>query len=166
MTQQIIDIGNTANDGQGDPIRTAFTKTNNNFSQLFNATSTSVTGNITGGNLIISGAISAAGSITYAGVEVISPNYISVTGNSQTSSLSTTTGVNILIINNTGYTHTINMPTSPLNGQTTRFATSGNTVTLVVGAGTVTPTFAGSAVVGTTYIYVYRTSNTTWYRSA
>ena len=35
MAQQIINIGASANDGQGDPIRTAFAKTNNNFTQLF-----------------------------------------------------------------------------------------------------------------------------------
>jgi hypothetical protein len=36
MTQQLINIGVQANDGQGDPLRTAFAKINNNFSQLFN----------------------------------------------------------------------------------------------------------------------------------
>jgi len=35
MAQEIIDVGTTANDGQGDPIRTAFIKTNNNFSELY-----------------------------------------------------------------------------------------------------------------------------------
>jgi hypothetical protein len=36
MTQQVIDIGNVANDGQGDPLRTAFQKTNANFTELYN----------------------------------------------------------------------------------------------------------------------------------
>ncbi len=35
MTKQVIDIGTTANDGTGDPIRTAFIKTNGNFNELF-----------------------------------------------------------------------------------------------------------------------------------
>ena len=35
MAQQIINVGTAPNDGLGDPLRTAFTKTNNNFSQLF-----------------------------------------------------------------------------------------------------------------------------------
>jgi hypothetical protein len=35
MAQQIINVGATPNDGAGDPIRTAFTKCNNNFSQLY-----------------------------------------------------------------------------------------------------------------------------------
>lgn len=37
MTQQIIDVGTLPNDGQGDPLRTAFEKINNNFSNLFAA---------------------------------------------------------------------------------------------------------------------------------
>jgi hypothetical protein len=35
MTQQIIGIGASANDGTGDPLRTAFQKSNNNFSDLY-----------------------------------------------------------------------------------------------------------------------------------
>jgi len=36
MAQQIINIGNTANDGTGSPLRTAFTIVNDNFSELYN----------------------------------------------------------------------------------------------------------------------------------
>lgn len=35
MAQQLINIGTTANDGTGDPIRTAFDKTNDNFTELY-----------------------------------------------------------------------------------------------------------------------------------
>jgi hypothetical protein len=35
MAQEIIDIGAAANDGTGDPLRTAFDKCNTNFTQLF-----------------------------------------------------------------------------------------------------------------------------------
>jgi hypothetical protein len=35
MTQEIINIGTQPNDGEGDPLRTAFAKINNNFTQLF-----------------------------------------------------------------------------------------------------------------------------------
>ena len=35
MTQYTIDIGATPNDGQGDPLRTAFDYTNLNFDQIF-----------------------------------------------------------------------------------------------------------------------------------
>lgn len=34
-TQQVINIGTLPNDGEGDPLRTAFAKINNNFSNLF-----------------------------------------------------------------------------------------------------------------------------------
>ena len=47
MSQQYINVGASANDGLGDPIRTAFQKTNENFSQLF-------AGNGGGGNLTVS----------------------------------------------------------------------------------------------------------------
>jgi hypothetical protein len=35
MTQEVINVGAQPNDGEGDPLRTAFEKVNNNFSQLF-----------------------------------------------------------------------------------------------------------------------------------
>ena len=35
MAQEIINIGNVANDGNGDPLRLAFEKINNNFTQLY-----------------------------------------------------------------------------------------------------------------------------------
>lgn len=41
-TQQIINVGTAPNDGLGDPLRTAFQKTNDNFTALF------ATGGITG----------------------------------------------------------------------------------------------------------------------
>ena len=36
MAQQTINIGTTANDGTGDPLRTAFDKVNSNFTELYN----------------------------------------------------------------------------------------------------------------------------------
>ncbi len=37
MSQQTIDIGATPNDGTGDPLRDAFDKCNDNFSELYAA---------------------------------------------------------------------------------------------------------------------------------
>jgi filamentous hemagglutinin len=48
MTQQIINVGTSANDGQGDPLRTAFIKCNNNFSQLYSVAQTSPPPTLTG----------------------------------------------------------------------------------------------------------------------
>lgn len=35
MAQQVINIGGSANDGTGDPLRTSFTKCNQNFAELY-----------------------------------------------------------------------------------------------------------------------------------
>ena len=35
MAQQSINIGSAANDGTGDPLRTAFDKINDNFSEIY-----------------------------------------------------------------------------------------------------------------------------------
>lgn len=35
MAQQIINVGTTPDDGQGDPIRNAYIKCNNNFTELY-----------------------------------------------------------------------------------------------------------------------------------
>ena len=118
--------------------------------------SVSATGNITGGNISTSAALGRA-----KDVEVVSYANITATG---TYSLSTTSSINVLIANNTGYTATLNMPASPVDGQICNFAIHGNTVTLAAGTGTVLPTYAGSTTVGTGYRYIYRTSNTSWYR--
>lgn len=42
-TQEVINIGQLPNDGQGDPLRVAFDKINNNFSNLFTTFTNSVT---------------------------------------------------------------------------------------------------------------------------
>lgn len=39
MTKQLINIGQSANDKAGDPLRTAFSKVNNNFDELYNSVS-------------------------------------------------------------------------------------------------------------------------------
>jgi len=39
MAKQTINIGIRANDGKGDSLRTAFTKTNNNFTELYTTVS-------------------------------------------------------------------------------------------------------------------------------
>ena len=53
MSQQYINIGATPNDGLGDPIYTAFQKTNENFSELY-ANSGNGGGNVNTGNITFS----------------------------------------------------------------------------------------------------------------
>lgn len=42
MAREIINVGTSPNDGLGDPIRTAYTKTNNNFGELYSRYQTTV----------------------------------------------------------------------------------------------------------------------------
>ena len=42
MTQQTINIGTVANDGTGDPLRDAFDKTNDNFTELYAAVASGI----------------------------------------------------------------------------------------------------------------------------
>lgn len=39
MAKQTINVGSSANKGDGDPLRTAFTKINSNFTELYNGPS-------------------------------------------------------------------------------------------------------------------------------
>lgn len=93
MTQQIINVGSAPNDGLGDPIRTAFIKTNDNFTELY------ATGGVTGiangtsnvviptanGNVNISvNGVSNVGVFTDTGANLISlttSNNITAVGN-------------------------------------------------------------------------------------
>ena len=55
MVQEVINVGAFANDGTGDPLRTALVKTNNNFSRLFSTVGSvdTYTTNTPGANLIL-----------------------------------------------------------------------------------------------------------------
>ena len=86
MTQQIIDVGNVANDGQGDPIRTAFIKTNENFSELYNIGG--VTGIANGTSNI---AIVGSGNVNVSAANVANVFVITSVGSYNTGVLSTTT---------------------------------------------------------------------------
>lgn len=48
MTQEIINVGVLPNDGEGDPLRVAFQKVNNNFANLFSTASEITIANTTG----------------------------------------------------------------------------------------------------------------------
>ena len=74
MAKTAINVGSSANDGTGDPIRTAFTSTNSNFNELY-----TLLGN--GSALSISGdATMSAGAVTIAG-NVVDAGKLNVSGN-------------------------------------------------------------------------------------
>jgi hypothetical protein len=99
------------------------------------------------------------------GVETVAPNWAPVSNG--TAFLSSITSTTMFTANATGYTLTINMPPSPpaVDGQITRFTVLGNAVTLALGTGNASPTFAGLTQPGTGYKYIFRASANTWYRS-
>ena len=57
MTQQNINIGTSANKGDGDPLRTAFDKINDNFDELYLKVTNLETGGITVTNGDVQGSI-------------------------------------------------------------------------------------------------------------
>ena len=65
MTRQIINVGATANDGTGDGLRSAYTKCNDNFQELYNTTQTPI--EIVNGSSNIAVANSANVTISIAG---------------------------------------------------------------------------------------------------
>lgn len=64
MTQQVIFTGNSANDGTGDSLRIAFTKANDNFSELYAAV-TGFDGNLA--NASASGTLTVSGNLNVSG---------------------------------------------------------------------------------------------------
>jgi len=81
MSYEIINVGELPNDGTGDPVRVAFIKINNNFSQISGTISPS-------GN---------AGSLQFKNVVEISPNVFSntLTGSSNLKFVSSTNTLNV-----------------------------------------------------------------------
>jgi hypothetical protein len=57
MTKQIINIGTSANKGNGDPLRTAFTKVNENFTELYTALGLNVDGTLNLGAFEFTGSV-------------------------------------------------------------------------------------------------------------
>ena len=125
MTQQIINIGAAPNDGQGDPVRTAFAKTNNNFSQLYSIaqsspppTLTGSTGDFAGmyaydsnyfyycfanytGNSVIWAQITQAGNISVSAINNGNSN-ISIGGVGANATVSVRGTSNVAVFSNTG----------------------------------------------------------------
>jgi len=110
------------------------------------------------------GLVSITGNLSYSGVKFIQPTYITVSS-STTYVLTTLSSTNVLLVTTTGLTATLTFPSSPTNGQVLTFAIHTNNVTLALTAGpTLSGTFAGSVTAPTTFTYVYRLADTTWYR--
>lgn len=131
---------------------------------------TLATANATSGTVTNAVKIDSTQTTTFFGptkqnnLRIINVNYVTVNATASYT-LSSTTSNNILIATSTGYTATIILPASPVDGQICSFSVAQNPITLSVGGlVTVSPSFAGVATDGTSFTYVYRTSTSTWYR--
>jgi len=65
MGQETINVGAAANDGLGDPIRTAFIKCNDNFTELYNRVQTTPPTSPTGTDGDVTGMIAFDGTYLY-----------------------------------------------------------------------------------------------------
>ena len=89
MTKQIINIGHNPNDKSGDPLRVAFDKVNQNFTELYNAVGADVqipsqTGN-TGKYLTTDGTSLSWGTINTTTSSLVNGSYsVSLSSNGQT----------------------------------------------------------------------------------
>lgn len=88
MPKQSVNIGTTANDGTGDPIRDAFTKVNQNFDEVYSSYIAS--GQITVGNSTVNSVVSNTGGI------IVSNSTVSTVANTSTVKVGNST-VNTII---------------------------------------------------------------------
>jgi len=103
-SQEIINVGMTPNDGEGDPLRTAFQKINNNFSNLFFTTTntfTTYTGGLTPNQVLCEIPVS---SFTQGNFQIRSSD--TTTADSQDVMLSAQITNNNLDVKYTGYATT------------------------------------------------------------
>ncbi len=85
MPQEILNIGNSINDGNGDSLREGFNKSNNNFTELYGILGTSLfpyTGSaqITSGSSLPSPYITLGITASYVGSDSFDPPYPTVPG--------------------------------------------------------------------------------------
>ena len=80
MVQQVINVGNVANDGDGDPLRTAFIKTNDNFTELYNIGGITGIANGTSNIAILDDGVINMSSANVANVVVVTSTGVNIIG--------------------------------------------------------------------------------------
>ena len=84
MAKQTVNLGSSANDGTGDPLRTAFTKINENFDELYGASAfgqqvtisgNQITANESNADLVLSG--SGTGGVVASAIRITGTSLVS-----------------------------------------------------------------------------------------
>ena len=119
MARQVINIGTTANDGTGDPLRTAFDKINDNFVELYGADNNlnTLDANLDVNNYVITTGITNGNiTITPNGTGNINLGSITING----STISSNDSTQITVAENIQTTGTLNVDgTTTIGGATT-----------------------------------------------
>jgi hypothetical protein len=130
MARQVINIGTNANDGTGDPLRTAFDKINDNFVELYGADNNlnTLDANLdVNGNSIVTGVTNGDITITQNGTGNINLGSIRINGSTISSSDST----QITLAENIQTTGTLNVAGAATLATSVTLA-SGATVTAIL----------------------------------
>ena len=81
MTQQIINVGNVANDGQGDTLRAAFIKSNDNFTELYGGVSPGIINGTSNVKIVSANGNVSTSVAGTSNVMVVSSNLVAIVGN-------------------------------------------------------------------------------------
>lgn len=159
MVQEVINVGAFANDGTGDPLRTALLKTNNNFSQIFgNLNSSDVyQTNTAGANLTLAPGSANVVVANNAAIVANATNFTTMYANNATFNGQITTNTVYPIIGNlSGTASTATLATTALYATTAGLAVnaqnfSGNNLPNVVTIGNLISVNIGIANIQTLY---------------
>jgi len=144
MAKQAINIGSSANDGAGDPLRTAFTKINENFAEVYtelggsSLSNISFTGNTIGtddtnGNILLSP--NGTGAIV-----IDTSKNLQFTSHTDNAILKFDASGNVAISSIVDNGTTVVMGDITVNGTTSTLTTTTNDINLVPGGGEVNVT--------------------------
>jgi len=113
MTEQVINVGTTANDGTGDPIRTAFQKSAANFAELYNfssrtkftyiSTLADLPAPVSGVITLTTGAYFFTDSVDLVGNRILCSGPVSIIGTSSETATLTSTGLSGVALITTTY---------------------------------------------------------------
>jgi hypothetical protein len=123
MARQTINIGTTANDGTGDPLRTAFDKINDNFAELYGADNNlnTLDANLDVNNYVITTGVTNGNiTITPNGTGNINLGSITING----STISSNDSTQITVAENIQTTGTLNVDGTATIGGATTLSTS------------------------------------------